>query len=283
MKFFNVGDKVKVLQCVRDKRLSGKIGEVLFPAITLPMLSACDTRELFYYGVRINDIDYKNNYASTRTCWLYADEIEKYVPTNDKFEDDKVKEFMHSNVLTYDSSKLFFPNSNYLQRNICEGFNDRTRDCTQDYHQALKTMHQYATKEKENKCNMSKLNFVQIKNVVFNPPATIVFWADNSKTVVKAENETFDPEKGLAMAIAKKALGNKGNYYETFKKWLPKTESKEKPKTESKEKTKNGCHNCAFYSRSINERPCSNCNPYKHSEWKPMCTLSNAEDDDNVL
>ena len=136
---------------------------------------------------------------------------------------------------------------------------------------------------------MSKLNLVQIKNVVFNPPATIVFWADNSKTVVKAENETFDPEKGLAMAIAKKALGNKGNYYETFKKWLPKTESKEEPKTESKDYTaeeqskKNGCHNCKFYSRSIVERPCNNCNPYKHSEWKPMHMLSDAEDDDNVL
>ena len=91
------------------------------------------------------------------------------------------------------------------------------------------------------------------------------------------------------MAIAKKALGNKGNYYETFKKWLPKTESKEEPKTESKDYTakeqskKNGCHNCAFYSRSIIERPCNNCNPYKHSEWKPMHILSDAEDDDNVL
>lgn len=59
-----------------------------------------------------------------------------------------------------------------------------------------------------------------IKNVIFNPPATIVFWEDGSKTVVKAQEEDFDPEKGLAMAISKKALGNKGNYYETIKKWL---------------------------------------------------------------
>lgn len=64
-----------------------------------------------------------------------------------------------------------------------------------------------------------------IKNVIFNDPATIVFWNDGTKTVVKAENEEFDPEKGLAMAISKKVLGNKGNYYETFKKWLPEKES----------------------------------------------------------
>lgn len=60
-----------------------------------------------------------------------------------------------------------------------------------------------------------------IKKVIFNDPATIVIWCDNTKTVVKAGDELFDPEKGLAMAISKKALGNKGNYFNEFKKWLP--------------------------------------------------------------
>lgn len=63
---------------------------------------------------------------------------------------------------------------------------------------------------------------VEIKNVIFNDPATIVFWSDGQKTVVKAQNgDEFDPEKGLAMAISKRVLGNQGNYYEEFKKWLP--------------------------------------------------------------
>lgn len=66
-------------------------------------------------------------------------------------------------------------------------------------------------------------NHPSIKNVIFNDPATIVLWADGTKTIVKSSvNDIYDPEKGLAMAIAKKCLGNKGNYYETFKKWLPK-------------------------------------------------------------
>ena len=60
----------------------------------------------------------------------------------------------------------------------------------------------------------------RIKRVIFNNPATIVFWADGTKTVVKAQDEEFDQEKGLAMAISKKILGNQGNYYEEFKKWL---------------------------------------------------------------
>lgn len=83
-------------------------------------------------------------------------------------------------------------------------------------------------KEQEAKLIMSKLNVVTIKNVIFNDPATIVFWIDGTKTVVKAENEEYDPEKGLAMAIAKRALGNEGRYYNVFRKWLPKEESKPK-------------------------------------------------------
>lgn len=58
-----------------------------------------------------------------------------------------------------------------------------------------------------------------IKNVIFNEPATIVFWEDGTKTVVKAENEDFDPEKGLVMAIAKKVYGNKGSYFNQIRKW----------------------------------------------------------------
>jgi len=66
------------------------------------------------------------------------------------------------------------------------------------------------------------MRIIPIKKVIFNSPATIVIWEDGTKTVVKAEGENYDPEKGLAMAIAKKAFGNEGNYYNEFKKWLPK-------------------------------------------------------------
>lgn len=67
-----------------------------------------------------------------------------------------------------------------------------------------------------------------IKDVIFNNPATIVFWDDGTKTVVKAENEEFDPEKGLAMAIAKKALGNNYDYYDIFKKYVGRYDKKQK-------------------------------------------------------
>ena len=81
----------------------------------------------------------------------------------------------------------------------------------------------YVAEKKRNK-------LPQIKNVIFNNPATIVFWDDGSKTVVKANGEdAFTPEVGLAMAISKKALGNGSSYFDEFKKWC-----KDEPKVENK-------------------------------------------------
>ena len=51
------------------------------------------------------------------------------------------------------------------------------------------------------------------ERVIFSDRATIVFWKSGKKTVVKCgKNETFDKEKGLAMALFKRALRNKSNF-----------------------------------------------------------------------
>lgn len=73
-------------------------------------------------------------------------------------------------------------------------------------------------------CNVNGKTYApEIKDVIFNPPATIVKWADGTKTVVKARgDDAFDPEMGLAMAISKKMYGNNYSYYNVFKKWLKK-------------------------------------------------------------
>ena len=69
--------------------------------------------------------------------------------------------------------------------------------------------------------NDNYLNSITIKNVRFSPPATIVFWSDNTKTVVKAQNgEPFDAEKGLMACIIKRITGNTGRYNELFKKYI---------------------------------------------------------------
>lgn len=87
-----------------------------------------------------------------------------------------------------------------------------------------------------------------IADVKFNGPATIVLWKDGTKTVVKNHGEYYDPEKGLAMAIAKKALGNKGNYFEVFKMWIP-----------LKEKSYANCFKCDNRNIAPTIKPCSEC------------------------
>ena len=59
------------------------------------------------------------------------------------------------------------------------------------------------------------------KTVIFNPPATIVYWEDGEKTIVKCmEGDEFNPEVGLAMCLAKYIFG--GRYKRWFKDALKK-------------------------------------------------------------
>lgn len=63
-----------------------------------------------------------------------------------------------------------------------------------------------------------------IKDVIFSDRVTVILWKDGTKTMVRAgKRENYDPEKGFAMAVCKKMFGNKGNYYEVFKKYVPVT------------------------------------------------------------
>ena len=65
-----------------------------------------------------------------------------------------------------------------------------------------------------------RVNMPFVDRVIFNGPATIVFWKDGTKTVVKCgKDEAFDREKGLAMAMCKRLYGNNGNFNNVFKKW----------------------------------------------------------------
>ena len=75
-------------------------------------------------------------------------------------------------------------------------------------------------KEEPMKPTTSKTLVPEIKNVIFNGPATIVFWEDGTKTVVRCQSDDeYTKEAGLAWCIAKKALGNKSDYVDIFGKW----------------------------------------------------------------
>lgn len=60
----------------------------------------------------------------------------------------------------------------------------------------------------------------KIKKVIFNKPATIVYWKDGTKTVVKQQKgDKWDKEKGLMACICKKFYGNSGKFNDVIKEW----------------------------------------------------------------
>lgn len=71
------------------------------------------------------------------------------------------------------------------------------------------------------------VKYPRITNIKFNGPATIVFWSDGDKTIVKCgEGDVMDYEKGIALATMKKFLGtnkSKSNFNDILKQWVPDT------------------------------------------------------------
>ena len=85
------------------------------------------------------------------------------------------------------------------------------------------------TKKKTNISDESENRYVpEIKNVIFNYPSTTVLWSDGTKTVVKCQQgDKYSMETGLALCIAKKALGNNSDFNDVFKKWIDEPQEKD--------------------------------------------------------
>lgn len=95
---------------------------------------------------------------------------------------------------------------------------------------------------KNSTCNLSgKFNYVEemipgnefyddhyligktwIKKVLYNDPATVVFWSDGTKTVSKCVGgDVYNKEAGLTICILKKLIGTQ-HVNDLFMDWIPK-------------------------------------------------------------
>lgn len=93
-------------------------------------------------------------------------------------------------------------------------------ELTRAIHKGMAIDYSRQSMEQAKKNDIVKLGMcsVSIRKVIFNDPATVVLWSDGTKTVVKCGPEdTFDMEKGLAMAIVKKMAGNDNRFHKVFK------------------------------------------------------------------
>jgi len=51
------------------------------------------------------------------------------------------------------------------------------------------------------------------EKVIFNDPATVVYWKDGTKTVVRChEGDEFDKRTGFLLCCAKRLMGNTGKF-----------------------------------------------------------------------
>lgn len=102
----------------------------------------------------------------------------------------------------------------------------RTHKEWREIHQIINSTSLKELEQLESMLN-SRPALPSIKNVYFNNPATVVLWDDGTKTIVKCQDgDTYSRETGLALCIAKKAMGNKGAYNDIFKKWIPEEKDK---------------------------------------------------------
>lgn len=98
-------------------------------------------------------------------------------------------------------------------------------EITRAIHKEMAIDYSRQSTEHANKNDIVKFGMcsVCIRKVIFNDPATVVLWSDGTKTVVKCGPEdTFDMEKGLAMAIVKKMAGNDNHFHKVFKQYAKK-------------------------------------------------------------
>ena len=64
----------------------------------------------------------------------------------------------------------------------------------------------------------------EIERLIFNDPATIVYWSDGTKTVVKCQpGDVFSAEAGLTTAMLKKYMGNDNTFNRVINEWLKHT------------------------------------------------------------
>lgn len=166
----------------------------------------------------------------------------------------KVKEFCYKNglycsryynnipdsVITIRVEKSFFNSKNYY---ICKStplddgelteliINDikRSFNIKDKSNKTMKKPMKTETKKKTNISDESENRYVpEIKNVIFNYPSTTVLWSDGTKTVVKCQQgDKYSMETGLALCIAKKALGNNSDFNDIFKKWVYEPQKKD--------------------------------------------------------
>ena len=221
----------------------GKIAEVIFSGV--PYISEVPTKYLKRMGERLpypgKNMKFPEpgmKVVSFGTSCIGANFVHDVIfeKKNDGFEESysvgrSIFRLEPEDVITYGHSevKLYY-NCGYASPYV---YHD---DITTNFKRGLADLIKSSQNSLKGESTMKNTNNKPtpsnpIEQVIFNGPATIVYWKDGCKTVVKCQEGAMnDHEKGLAMAVARHyfcdILGM-SRYDGIFKKYLPK-KTKEK-------------------------------------------------------
>ena len=109
-----------------------------------------------------------------------------------------------------DKEKIEDPIFNVLNELINEITTDTKRWNQIPVGEVVPKLSTFKTYNKKNEKKFTPLYLPEIKEVLFNDPATIVWFEDGSKSVaIAGHGDKYDRETGLATCLIKRVLGNK--------------------------------------------------------------------------
>ena len=255
--YFNVGDCVCVVHPIgNDKFL--KFGTIIKREIdtTLPnSLPMYDIRTIdghFYRGVAETDLSHLSlaswltawkewQYSRISNAWINRDkELSYKFLKNDSTNKKENNMPTASDLLTSVSSSLTCTGSitnsySTLIKPDYLGISAKVFTCDE-----LPSVDTKKNEKKEEKKTVYIPHAYRVKRIIYNDPATIVFWDDGTKTVVKrGEKETFNKYTAFCAALAKKMYGNNSQVNKIVNSGLDETKKRvQKSDTKKVEKKK---------------------------------------------
>lgn len=168
--------------------------------------------ELLKIGTRVRVITTEN-----RNLWLRAgtvigkaglDEYDVKIDEYKGYTSDGVFRFSSHQIEILDTDSDYPMSITYDNRNFYKAIVNTFYGRRNSKEETMKTVPTYA-----------------VKKIIYNPPATIVFWEDGSKTVVKcSKDDEYSPYFGFLAALAKKVYGNPSRVRKIIDKWAPEEE-----------------------------------------------------------
>ena len=178
--------------------------------------SVTGTSSILTVNDHISNINHNGNITGLRDCFMMDDIVDQAKEAAVKASENKLFD-----ILKRAMDAIFVNGEYYLEHDNRDGVylirrkekitNTMKKFDVATTSNSTKNDTNSVEKKKEERTILPGLGSSHtylVKKILYNPPALIVFWGDDTTTLVKcAENETFNVYHGFCAALAKKVYG----------------------------------------------------------------------------